>query len=183
VLPVELARTGKVDGADLSAPGGTPPQFGKESKMKIKSKKGFYFYIELVLAILLVTIIWTQFPVSQQSYLDLAEQENLKYLGYTSLKALDLTEILPKFINETNFASSNFTNLDIYIKNILPTTVLAVPEYILNETTCYNASGSIGKCGVNTTFSDTTTIVYTFSNITDLISIKLYLKRTFGGHS
>ena len=147
-----------------------------------KSKRGFYFYAELLIVVILVTVIWLQFQVSQQSYVDLAEQENLRYVGYTGVKALDLMGILPKYINQTNFSATNFTTLNAYITNSFPTTMLITAEYIINATTCYNASGSIKTCGLNTTLADTTSVIYTFTNSTEPISVKLYLKNLFGGH-
>ncbi len=144
-------------------------------------KKGFFFYAEVIIVVIFVTLIWLQFPASQQSYLDLSAQENLRAFGYTQMKALDTFGILPKYINQTNFSASNFTQLDAHIKNSLPNTILGVVEYQVNGTSCHNSSGSLGKCGINSTSPDTTVAVYTFSNSTDPVSVRLYLRNVFGG--
>ena len=151
--------------------------------MKISdSKKGFFFYVEIMLVVILAIIIWTQFPISQQSYLDLSAQENLRFLGYTYLKAIDVSGILPKYIHPTNFAATNFTKLRFVVADSLPSDIIAYPEYIYNETLCYDSSGSAGVCGLNTTSADTTSVLYTFTNAIEPITIKLYLKSAFGGH-
>ncbi len=144
-------------------------------------KKGFFFYVEIMLVVILALIIWTQFPISQQTYLDLSAQENLRYLGYTYLKAVDVSGVLPKYINPTNFSATNFTKLKFIVVDSLPSDIIAYTEYIYNETLCYDGSGSAGACGLNTTSADTTAILYTFTNSTEPITIKLYLKNAFGG--
>ena len=146
------------------------------------SKKGFFFYVEIMLVVILAIIIWTQFPISQQSYLDLSAQENLRHLGYTYMKAIDVSGILPKYIHSANFSATNFTKLRFVVADSLPSDIIAYPEYIYNETLCYDSSGSAGVCGLNTTSADTTSVLYTFTNAIEPITIKLYLKSAFGGH-
>ncbi len=152
-------------------------------KAQLNSKKGFFFYVEIMVVVLLAVLIWMGFPTSQQAYLDSASRDDLHDLGYTYLKALDVSGILPKYINQTNVTGTNFTKLDGYVANGLPRSIIVKTEYIYNETLCYNATGSSGSCGLNITSPDTITTIYTFTNSSEPLSIKLYLKSAFGGHT
>ncbi len=160
--------------------------------MVSKNKKAFFYFVELIVFILLVTLIWSQFPVVQQSYLDLEEQENLRAIGYNTLKSLDDAKVLCSHINTGAFTSSNFTSMRANVEHALPTTVGYKITYLLSKSTCYSQDGNLvapgevgttNTCGFNmSTDANVVSVFYTCPKLGIPVTIKLYLWRLFGGH-
>ncbi len=149
------------------------------------NNKGFFYLIELIAIIILVSVIWYQFLVVQKSYIDFQERENLRQYGFGVMKVLDDTGVLSVYVNTTNFASTNFTALRSYSQASFPKTTKIQLEYIINSTTCFNQSGGmflIGGCGLNETYrQNTASIFYTFSNSTVPVTIRLQMITLLGG--
>lgn len=143
------------------------------------NKKGYYYFIELAVIVIIVVLIFSQLPISKPVHAGQIETENLRQVGFGTLKALDDSGFISKYMNTTHFQNSSFQMLQQGIKAPLPKTVIARLEYVYNSTTCYNESGAFGGCGVNFTGGLSTTIYYTFTNRTEPITIKLYLANIF----
>jgi len=149
------------------------------------TKKGFFYFVELMIIVILLAIIWSQFPTVQKTYIDLQERENLRQYGFSMMKVLDDTGVLSVYVNTTNFASTNFTALRAYAQTGFPKTTKIQLEYIVNSTTCFNQSGGmslIGGCGLNETHrQNAASVFYTFSNSTRPITIRLQMVTLLGG--
>ncbi len=156
----------------------------------VRHKKAFFYFVELIVFILLVTLIWSQFPVVQQSYLDLEAQENLREIGYNTLKDIDDAGVLCDYIDEGTFIASNFTKMRINVKAALPSTTNYKISYMLNDTTCYSQDGNLisstvkNECGFNmSTDADVASVLYTCPKLGTPVTVKLYLWRLFSGYS
>ena len=143
------------------------------------SKKGYYYFIELAVIVIIVALIFSQLPTSRQAHLNQLETENLRQIGFGVLKSLDDSGFISRYMNTTHFQNSSFAMLQQGIKAPLPKTLIARLEYVYNSTACYNESGSFGGCGVNFTGGQSTTVYYTAANRTEPITIKFYLANVF----
>lgn len=144
------------------------------------NKKGLFFWIELLLLIVVLTLIILGFPRSGDSFLANKDSLDLQNLGFTTLQSLDNAGLLENFTNTADFAQSNFTKLSVYIKSPLPSTILADIEYF-NGTNCSSEAGSIiAICGNITRTKDTATAEYTYAKLANPITIRLYLRRILG---
>lgn len=143
------------------------------------NKKGYYYFIELAVIVIIVALIFSQLPSSKPAHLSQIETENLRQVGFGNLKALDDSGFISKYMNMTHFQNSSFQMLQQGVKGPLPKTVIARLEYIYNSTACYNESGAFGGCGINFTGGSSTTVYYTFTNRTEPITIKLYMANIF----
>jgi len=149
------------------------------------NKSGFFYFVELMIIIVIVALIWARFPTVQTNYNNLQEHENLRQYGFGVMRALDDTGVLPTYVNSTTFESSNFTALRAYVQSSFPETVKIQLEYIINSTTCYNQTGTmflIGGCGLNETQQqDAASILYTFSRQAAAITIRLQMISLISG--
>lgn len=156
-------------------------------------KRGYFYFIEIILIILLVTLIWINFPVSQQSFTYLEDQQNLKEQGFQALRVLGETGVLET--NSSNLSASvnayndvDYNNLRLDIRHSFPSTVDMRIEYIINtvnETICRSEFGQLkSNCGVNDTPRNipVVTTQYTVTNQHYPYTIKLYLWRVFSGN-
>lgn len=147
----------------------------------VASKKGYFYFVEIALiAMLLVTFFFAFSPKAEMSYQNLNDINNLKLLGYGTLKSLDDKGILSTYVPNTNMANSNFTALRTYIKNALPATADSRIEYAENSTSCYSEYGVAGSCGLNLTDSknlDVARADYIYSKRPSPITVHLYLWR------
>lgn len=139
------------------------------------NKKGLFFWIELILLVIVLTLVILSFPRSEDSFLANKDSLDLQKLGFTTLQSLDNAGILENYINSTDFTQSNFTALSVYIRSSLPSTITANIEYF-NGTGCT----SLSSCGNVTRSKDTALAEYTYAKIANPITIRLYLGRILG---
>ena len=153
--------------------------------MELNNKRGFFYFIELMIILIVVSIILTHFPIVQKSNTNFQQHENLRQYGFGVMRALDDVGILSTYINTTAIGSTNFTALRAFTQASFPETIKIQLEYIVNSTTCYNQSGSMqlfGNCGLNESArQDAASVLYTFTNSSDQITIKLNMVNLFGG--
>lgn len=151
------------------------------------NKKGYFYIVELLLVVLIVSGVLFYFPHSEQSHMKYEEKENMKTTGYGALYSLDEKGILGKYF-ELNITESNFAKLSSYIKNSIPDYRLAKIEYIYNNYTsdyssfsqaCLNSTGDTTSCGQVSSGSREKVIptIYTYYEGSNPITIRLYLKR------
>lgn len=150
------------------------------------NKRGFFYFVELMIIIIVVALIWSRFPTVQTDYNSLQEHENLRQYGFGVMRALDDTMILSTYINSTAFEASNFSALRSYVQSSFPETVKIQLEYIINSTTCYNQTGTygfpIGGCGLNETQQqNAASVLYTFSRQATAVTIRLQMISLIGG--
>ncbi len=139
------------------------------------NKKGLFFWIELILLVIVLTLVMLSFPRSEDNFLANKDSLDLQKLGFTTLQSLDNAGILENYINITNFSQSNFTALSVYIKASLPNTISSSIEYF-NGTGCF----SVSSCGNVTRTKDTALAEYTYAKLANPITIRLYLGRILG---
>jgi hypothetical protein len=144
------------------------------------NKKGLFFWIELILLVVVLTLVILSFPRSEDNFLASKDSLDMEKLGFTTLQSLDNAGILENYINMTNFSQSNFTALSVYIKAPLPNTISSNIEYF-NGSNCRSESGSVAlSCGNITRTKDTAMAEYTYAKIANPITIRLYLRRILG---
>jgi competence protein ComGC len=142
-------------------------------------KRGFFFWIEMIFLIIIITIVVLSLPKSEDGFLAAKDSAELGKIGFNAVQNLDQSEVLETYINSTNFASSNFTALSVYIRKSLPSTTTTNIEYF-NGTTCFSESGTtLSSCGNFTISKDTVVADYAFARAGKLIDIRLYLRRLF----
>ena len=142
-------------------------------------KRGFFFWVEMVFLIIIITIAVLSMPKSQDNFLKSKDSENLENLGFSALQNLDRSHVLETFVNPTNFASSNFTALSVYIRKSLPSTIETTIEYAVGDA-CRDESGSLlSSCGNITMPADTVVMNYAFTRAGSPVTIKLYLRGIF----
>ncbi len=153
--------------------------------MELNSKKGFFYFVELMMILIVISIIFTHFPTVQKSSANFQQHENLRQYGFGVMKALDDVGILSAHLNTTSFNSTNFTALRSFTQASFPETIKVQLDYIVNSTTCYNQSGYTqpsGRCGLNESArQDAASVHYTFANSSDQVTIKLSMVSLFGG--
>ena len=141
------------------------------------NKKGYFYFIEIIFIVLLMTSFILFFPRAETSDLRLTEQHNLELTGITTLKNLDDSGILSKNIDPYVFTNSNFPTLSTYPRQSLPSTAGAKLQYALS-TSCYSEFGVVENCGLNTTGNFNAVLSeYTFSKRPEPVTIKLFLWR------
>ena len=106
--------------------------------MELKNKHGFFYFVELMIILIVVSIILTHFPIVQKSNTNFQQHENLRQYGFGVMRALDDVGILSTYINTTAIGSTNFTALRAFTQASFPETIKIQLEYIVNSTTCYN---------------------------------------------
>jgi hypothetical protein len=145
------------------------------------NKKGLFFWIELILLVIVLTLVILSFPRSEDNFLANKDSLDLQKLGFTTLQSLDNAGILENYINITNFQQSNFTALSIYIRESLPGTISLNLEFF-NGTRCFSESNGtlLSSCGNVTRTKDTATAEYTYAKLANPITIRLYLRRILG---
>ncbi|MEK6923515.1 MAG: hypothetical protein AABW84_02380, partial [Nanoarchaeota archaeon] len=114
-------------------------------------KRGYFYFIEIILIILLVTLIWVNLPVSQQSFTYLQDQQNLKEQGFQVLRVLGETHILETNSSNLSANTVDYNNLRLEIRHSFPKTVDMRIEYVVNGTFCRSEFGQQTPCGVNNT--------------------------------
>ncbi|MEM4247738.1 MAG: hypothetical protein QXH80_00565 [Candidatus Nanoarchaeia archaeon] len=141
------------------------------------NKKGYFYFVEILFIVILLVAVILFFPRAETSHLRLVEQNNLKTTGFTALKNLDESGIFSKYIDPYSFGNSNFTALNIYVKQSLPSTIGSKLQYKLISS-CYSETGAPENCGLNITGNqDATLSEYIFSKRPAPITIRLYLWR------
>ncbi|MEM2874298.1 MAG: hypothetical protein QW063_02545 [Candidatus Nanoarchaeia archaeon] len=141
-------------------------------------KRGFFFWIEMIFLIIIITIVVLNLPKSENNFLSTKGMVDLEQLGFSALQALDQQGIFENYMNTTNFAASNFTALSLYIRKSLPSTIKPIIEYT-NGTHCRNESGFIVSCGNFTMAANTIVSDYTCAKLDTSITIRLYLREVF----
>ena len=142
-------------------------------------KRGFFFWIEMIFLIIIITIVVLTLPKSSDGFLAAKDSAELGKIGFNAVQNLDQSRVLEMYINPTNFASSNFAALSVYIRKSMPSTITANVEYF-DGTICFSESGSpLSSCGNLTISKDTVVTDYTFARVNTLITIKLFLRRLF----
>ncbi len=153
--------------------------------MELGNKHGFFYFVELMMILIVISIILTHFPVVQKSNTNFQQHENLRQYGFGVMRALDDVGVLPTYLNMTDFNSTNFTAIRSFTQASFPETIKVQLDYIVNSTTCYNQSGYMqpsGRCGLNeSTNQDAASVHYTFVNSSGQITIKLSMINLFGG--
>jgi hypothetical protein len=143
--------------------------------MAIKNKKGYAYFVELVLSIILLSIILSGYIESQQVIFTYKQNEDLRSNGWNILKNLD-------DFNAIN--STNFTKVDAYIEGSI-NTFTSFDLELYNDSGCYPiddgvvSSTNYTRCPtINaTTKNNIVSTIYTFSQHDQPQSIRLYLWR------
>ena len=142
-------------------------------------KKGFFFWIEMIFLIIVITIAVLSMPKSEDNFLKTKDTVDLEKIGFSALRNLDQARILENLTNTTNFTASNFTALSTYMRKSLPSTIDTKLEYF-NGTTCFSEAGlMVSSCGNFSIATDTTVVHYTFARTPNPVTIRLYLRRFF----
>jgi hypothetical protein len=142
-------------------------------------KRGFFFWIEMIFLIIIITIVVLTLPKSTDGFLAAKDSAELGKMGFNAMQNLDQSRVLETYISPTTFASSNFAALSVYIRKSLPSTTTIDVEYF-DGTTCFSEFGSpLSSCGNFTISKDTVVTDYAFARTGKLIDIRLYLRRLF----
>jgi|SRR3989338_95595 len=144
-------------------------------------KRGYFYFIEIILIILLVTLIWINLPVSQQSFTYLEDQQNLKERGFQVLRALGDKHILETNSSNLSANTVDYNSLRLDIRHSFPKTVDMRIEYVVNGTFCRSEFGQLSTCGINNTPNNISAVTaqYTITKQHYPYTIKLYLWRVF----
>jgi len=145
--------------------------------MVILNKRGYFYFIEILFILLLLTSFILFFPRAEVGHLRLTEQRNLETMGFGILKNLDESGILSKHIHPSTFTASNFTELSTFMRQSLPSTADAQIQYELTSG-CFSELGAPETCGSNITGNfDVALAQYTFTKRPEPVTIKLFLWR------
>lgn len=146
----------------------------------VMNKKGLFFWIELILLIIVLIVIFLSFPHSQNGFFANKDFADMQKLGFSTLQSLDNIGILENYTNPANFANSNFPAIANSIRTTLPNTTTANIEYF-NGTKCFSESGTLlSVCGNVTRTKDTALAEYTYAKLNNPITIRLYLRSILG---
>ena len=142
-----------------------------------KSKKAYIYIVEIVLVILLVVAILSFFPASRQAYLIYEQEQNLRLVGFGSLKNLDELGIFASYF-ATNFSNSNFSALNTHLEAGLPSGVAFDVQYFLDGA-CFSKRGVPVSCGLNITGERISAVTthYTHTQRAEPVTLLLYLWR------
>ncbi len=141
----------------------------------MKTKKGYAYFVELALAVIIVFIVLSGFLESEQTTFNYKQNQNLRWQGFYLLDNLNHFEIIN---------SSNFTKVETYIYSSINEFTDFKIEYY-NESGCYPINNGIisslnfTKCPtINaTTNSDIVSSFYTHTLQNNSESIRIYLWR------
>ena len=145
------------------------------------NKKGLFFWIELILLVIVITLIVLGFPRSQDGgFLASKDSLDMEKLGFTTLQSLDNAHIFETYINAANFTQSNFTAISVYTRAALPSAISSDLEYF-NGTNCSSEMGVLlTVCGNVTRAKDTSIAEYTYAKTNPTVTLRLYLRRILG---
>jgi hypothetical protein len=145
------------------------------------NKKGLFFWIELILLVVVITLIVLGFPRSQDGgFLASKDSLDMEKLGFTTLQSLDNAGIFETYINPGDFTQSNFTAILIYTREALPSAISSDLEYF-NGTNCSSETGTLlAVCGNVTRTKDTSMAEYAYAKTNPTVTIRLYLRRILG---
>lgn len=139
------------------------------------SKKGYAYFVELALAIIIIFIVLSSYFESEQTIFEYKQNENLRESGWYLLKNLDEFGALN---------STNISKVNVYISGSLDE-FTAYDLEIYNSTGCYPVDNGVvsttnyTKCpaiGANTKANIISTF-YTYVQNGDATSFRLYLWR------
>jgi hypothetical protein len=143
------------------------------------NRKGMYFWLEMLLLVIIMAIVFVSLPRSEDDFLNAKADEDLETFGFDTLRNLDNSGALDAFTNDTNFTRSNFTALSSYIRNSLPTTLDAKIEYF-NGTNCFLENGTFApSCGNFTRNFETVRAEYAMARLINITTLHLYLGGIF----
>jgi len=136
------------------------------------NKKGYAYWIEMVLSVIIISVVFVGYLESTQTNFAYKQQENLREEGWQIMKNLDELKLLN---------SSNFTAMETYITASLSDTTGFDLEYY-NSSGCYSVdSGTLGSMqtyctSINaTSHNDVVSIFYTTIEGNESESIRLYM--------
>jgi hypothetical protein len=134
-------------------------------------KRGFFFWIEMIFLIIIITIVALSFPKSKDGFSRAKDSADLEKLGYGALQNLDMGGVL--------YAPINFTSSSVYIRKSLPSTIETKIEYF-DGAACFSEFGvPLGSCGNFTMPANTVVANYVFAKASSPVTIRLYLRRIF----
>lgn len=141
------------------------------------NKKGYAYFVEIILAVLIVIVVLQGFIESKQQVFSYKQQEDLRVLGWNILKNLDELGVLDSALNE-----KNFTKIEIYVQESLDELADFDLEYY--NTSCYSVDGGVLSSGSTICNSinisgeyDVVSTYYTFGGNLTPQTIKIYLWR------
>lgn len=142
----------------------------------LKDKRGFVYFVEIALSVLILMFIFDGFLESDQRVFENKQLDNLRWQAWGSLNVLYELDLLTSNLNQEEFG-----DLDVYIQNSL----LGTQDYdweFYNSTGCYpiddQALGSpASQCvSINAqTEKDIVSSLYTVANANGTSSLRLYL--------
>jgi len=146
------------------------------SKTKTWGKKGFIYFVEIALSVLILMYIFTGFIESEQRAFEQKQLENLRTQGWGAL------DILHEFgMLDDSVRVNNWSKIDIYLNNSFLNTI----EYDLelySKSLCYTINGGTIITGATycksinaSTEKDITSVYYTIQDNYSTSSIKIYL--------
>lgn len=142
----------------------------------IRNKKGFVYFVEIALAVLILAFVFSAFIGSEQRIFQHKQLENLRAQGWGALDVLHELGALDSAVS-----SGNFTKVDLYVSSSLfETTGYDLEVY--NSTGCTPIDD--GQLGVTSEFcdsidaptqNDVVSLVYTPPTNLTTTSLRLYL--------
>jgi len=141
-------------------------------------KKGFFFWIEFILLLLVAILVILNLPSVKSSWLGQRHHQAIASSGYEGLKTLDSIGIFSKYIDEQNISNSNFSALSFYIKQNFPNFICNI-SYWDGNASCYSENGTaISSCDIYPNLGSAK-IRYVVARTSKPIIIWLYLKEVF----
>jgi len=80
----------------------------------MRNKKGFVHFVEIIFTVLILSFIFTGFTIQKDTTLTTNQRENLRYQAWGTLDVLYELGLL-----SANIQGSNFTKVDLYIRDSL----------------------------------------------------------------
>lgn len=147
------------------------------------NKKGYFYLIELILTVILISIAMFYFPQTSRTHTNYEELENMKNIGYSALHNLDSQGIFNQNFN-INISNSDFNTLSQHIESSINTVNVNKIEYLISNSDyssiyCLDRNGNSTSCGEVSKKSReiVATTLYTYGKKSEPVTIKLYLGR------
>ena len=140
-------------------------------------KKGYVYFIEMILAVIILTVVLVGFTETEHETFAYKQQQDMREVAWQSLKNLDEMNVL-----DNVFANNNYSKLDNYIKEELPST--ASYDLELWNGSCYPIDSGVIQSGSTTcdtinasTESDMISVYYTWAQSNEPQTIRLFVWR------
>ena len=147
-----------------------------ELKISSWGKKGYIYFVEIALAILILMYIFNGFVESEQRVFEQKQIENLRSQGWGALDVLHELDVLDGAVK-----SGNWNKMNIYLRKSLLNTV-AFDLELYNNSKCHAIDNTTVVVGATycksinaTTENEISSTYYTIQDNYSTSSVKIYL--------